>query len=85
MKEGGKMATGENFMRIHSARREAEKRERDRVKVDKKTEQKIRFEIVQLQNLRSEIFENDDISEEIADEKGREITIKIDKLIESMY
>jgi hypothetical protein len=76
------MATGENFMRATWQRQDAM---RPRLIVDKKTEQKINAEIRQLQNERTLVYENLDITDEECDQKGRELDQKINGLINSMY
>lgn len=74
------MATGENFMRIC-----ANKKKRNVVTVDKKTEQQIKAKIAKLQTERDEIYENLSLSDDDVKNIVGGINELINELIESMY
>ena len=76
------MATGENFMRIHSARRDAN---RPKLKVDKKTEFRTRSQIETLAKERDALYENLDITDEELKILCLPINDNINRLINSMY
>lgn len=73
------MATGENFKRICWMKKKEPK------KVDKKAEQTIKTEVEKLQNERTLLYENDDISDDELNIKCAEIEKRIHDLINAIY
>lgn len=75
-------AYGSNWLASEKQRSETTKQ---RLKVDKKTQQQIEYQIKQLSDERIAVYENDDISDEECSKLSMEISEKINTLIDSMY
>jgi hypothetical protein len=73
--------TGENFRRFHGKSYS----EKFPIKVDKKTERHIMSEISKLQEERTKIYEDDNLTDEEVSAKSKIIFLQIRKLIDSMY
>lgn len=76
------MAYGENWLAMQ---RQMSDNRKPRLKVDKKTEQKIQSEIRQLEKESSALYENNNITDEELKELAKPIHEKINQLIDSMY
>jgi len=72
---------GENFKRFHYMKQN----QKAQVKVNKITEQKIQYEIKQLQDKRDSLYDNDNITDEELKILIKPINEKIESLINSMY
>jgi hypothetical protein len=76
------MATGETFMRIHWQRQLAN---RAKISVDKKTEQKVKTEIAELQKMDSALWNDDSLEDAFVEQKSKEYNSHIQELINSIY
>lgn len=78
------MATGENFMRIHFARRNAEKAAATK-NVDKAFAQKAKAEIAKLQKKDNALWADLTLDDDIVEQQSREYNNRIRELIELIY
>jgi hypothetical protein len=78
------MATGEAFMRIHHARRNAEKRASAK-KIDKESYRNLRCELVALQTADSALWADLTLSDDFVEQNSKEYNSRIQELINAIY